>query len=51
MKTIRFKFNHPVKGNAILSPVNCSDGPCRRMKVESTQNNLLEIPVPKENGN
>jgi len=45
MKTIRFKFNHPVKGNAILSPVNCSGGSCLRMKVESTQNNLLEIPI------
>lgn len=45
MKTIQFKFNHPVKGNAILSPVNCSGGSCRRMKVESMQNNLLEIPI------
>ena len=45
MKPIRFNFNHPVKGNAILSPVNCKGGSCRRMKVESAQNNQLEIPV------
>jgi len=45
MKTIRFNFNHPVKGTAVLSPVNCRAGLCRRMKIESTQNNLLEIPV------
>ena len=45
MKTLRFNFNHPVKGNAILSPVNCRDGLCLRMKVESTLNNLLEIPL------
>lgn len=45
MKTIRLNFNHPVQGNAILSPVNCEGGSCRRTKVESTQNNLLEIPV------
>jgi len=45
MKTIRFNFNHPMKGNAVLSPVNCNGGSCRRIKVESTQNNLLEIDV------
>ncbi len=45
MKTITFNFNHPVKGNAILSPVNCIGGLCLRMKVESSKDNLLEIPV------
>nr|WP_067057426.1 hypothetical protein [Mucilaginibacter sp. L294] len=45
MKTIQFNFNHPVKGNAVLSPVNCSGSPCLRMKVESSKDHLLEIPV------
>ncbi|MFD0764349.1 hypothetical protein ACFQZI_05765 [Mucilaginibacter lutimaris] len=44
MKTIQFNFNHPVKGNAVLSPVNCTDT-CLRIKVESSKDNLLEIPV------
>jgi hypothetical protein len=44
MKTISFNFNHPVKGNAILSPVNCR-GLCMRLKVESSKDNSLEIPV------
>ncbi|MFA6247730.1 MAG: hypothetical protein WC615_12380 [Mucilaginibacter sp.] len=45
MKTISFNFNHPVKGNAILSPVNCHGGLCMRLKVESSKDNSLEIPV------
>ena len=45
MKTIRFNFNHPVKGNAVLSPVTCRGGSCLRMQVESSKDNLLEIPV------
>lgn len=45
MKTIQLNFNHPVKGTVILSPIDCQDGLCRRMKVESDKNDLLEIPV------
>ena len=45
MKTIRFNFNHPVKGNVVLSPVTNHYGACLRMKVESSKDNLLEIPI------
>ncbi|MBD1362740.1 hypothetical protein IDJ77_02860 [Mucilaginibacter sp. ZT4R22] len=49
MKTIRFNFNHPVNGNAILTRVGCAGSPCLRMKVESSKGNLLEIPVTECN--
>ncbi|MFD0795588.1 hypothetical protein ACFQZX_18345 [Mucilaginibacter litoreus] len=45
MKTIRFNFNHPVHGNATLTPVNCIGNSCQRLKVNSTTDNELEVPV------
>jgi hypothetical protein len=45
MKTILFNFNHPVKGNAVLSPIAKNCGSCLRIKVESSKDNLLEIPI------
>ena len=45
MKTLRFNFDHPVKGIAMLSPIKCSGGSCMRVKVESLKDNSLEIPI------
>ncbi|RFZ85327.1 hypothetical protein DYU05_06945 [Mucilaginibacter terrenus] len=45
MKTIRFNFNHPVNGNAVLTPITCTGSACQRLKVTSLNDNSLEIPV------
>ena len=45
MKNIRFNFDHPVNGNAILTPISRIASQCFKLKVESTKDNLLEIPV------
>lgn len=45
MKSIRFNFNHPVKGHASLVPLSSRDMQCRRVPVTSTDDNLLEVPV------
>jgi hypothetical protein len=45
MKTIRFNFNHPVNGNAILTPINSIGCTPFRMRAESSKDHSLEIPV------
>ncbi|MCQ6959192.1 FixH family protein [Mucilaginibacter aquariorum] len=45
MKTIQFRFSHPVNGHARLVPLSCKGVECRNLKVASAENNLLEIPV------
>ena len=45
MKSIKFNFNHPVKGHASLVPLSSVNGQCRRVPVVSTDDNLLEVPV------
>nr|WP_294945267.1 hypothetical protein [uncultured Mucilaginibacter sp.] len=45
MKAIQFNFNHPVRGNATLTPVNSVADCGIRVRVESTKDNLVEIPL------
>ena len=51
MKTLKFNFNHPFKGHAIIKMLDTAKAFCKHFLIDSKDSNLLEIPVNKlQNG-
>ena len=47
MKTLKFSFNHPFKGHAIIKMLGTAKAFCKHLQLDSKKSNLLEIPVNK----
>jgi hypothetical protein len=45
MKSLKFNFCHPIKGNACLMLHSKYSSKCQNMLIDSKNSNLIEIPI------
>jgi hypothetical protein len=45
MKTLKFNFSHPFKGNARINMPGKLNSPCKHLLLDSQGSNLVEIPL------
>jgi len=45
MKTLKFNFCHPIKGNACLTLHSNFPSKCQSIAIDSKSSNLVEIPI------
>ena len=45
MKALTFNFEHPFKGRAIIKLIGSANAFCKRLLLDSKENNLIEIPL------